>query len=43
MGTDDDENEDTMKLAMAEPFKEMVPTDISSLNALVVQVNPHSL
>ncbi|KAH9703698.1 hypothetical protein KPL70_011188 [Citrus sinensis] len=43
MGTDDDENEDTMKLAMAEPFKEMVTTDISSLNALAGQVNPHSL
>ena len=43
MGTDDDENEDTTKLAMVEPFEEMVTTDISSLNALAGQVNSYSL
>ena len=28
---------------MAEPFEEMVTADISSLNTLAGQVNPHSL
>ena len=43
MGTDDDDTENTTKLAMAEPFEEMVTADISSLNALAGQVNPRSL